>query len=168
MSSLRHCVAHRMVPLLPAHWRRPAILKSRSPSRSMLPTATVQSSAIVAPETFPLSSVLECYIIHSKDLAYQCRPQMGCKRTCASDVRLSHCRQTTLNPKGWHVPLAQATKAAGKRGVLQICKDRRYWLLPVAGVIMLGLLSLSGFWECVTSEEVHKLYICLNHLSRLY
>lgn len=53
------------------------------------------------------------------------------------------------------VPPVQANKATGRRPLVQACLDRRNWLfLPVVGVLVLGLLSMSGFWNCVKSDEV--------------
>ncbi|EIE18670.1 hypothetical protein COCSUDRAFT_45154 [Coccomyxa subellipsoidea C-169] len=47
-----------------------------------------------------------------------------------------------------------ANKATGRRPLVQACLDRRNWLfLPVVGVLVLGLLSMSGFWDCVKSDE---------------
>lgn len=49
----------------------------------------------------------------------------------------------------------QAGKVPARGRLLQAYQERKSWLLlPVVGVLLLGLISLSGSWECHKSNKV--------------
>ena len=53
------------------------------------------------------------------------------------------------------VSVQQAGKVPARGRLLQAYQERKSWLLlPVVGVLLLGLISLSGSWECHKSNKV--------------
>lgn len=137
-----------MGSLLPARLRGSGMLKTRSSDpRPMLPTASMPvRAAFRIQHPVRASSPRPC----SHAIVTAASGGLADDNSCAGCQRIS-CR---LHAPDVNV-VWQAGKGLARRGFVQACHDRRCWLLlPVAGVLLLGLLSFSGSWHCQRFDKV--------------